>query len=168
MFPVLEFPAWGRQRYTGGRSQRRRDGSLSALKNGQGSCACWAAEGSVGSGQCVWTPKDSVQTGLIQTPFSGAKCQEQRPQAPTETQEVPSEHQEMLFYWGSDTTGCPGRWCSLSLSMEILQSCLDMVLGSWTQAGPASARGGLEKMSSRGPFQPPPVCDSESICWNVY
>lgn len=39
---VLEFPAWGRHRHTGGRPQRWRNGSLSALKKGQGSCACWA------------------------------------------------------------------------------------------------------------------------------
>lgn len=85
-------------------------------------------EGSGGSEQCVWTPEKRVQR-LIQALFSGAKCQEQRPPTSTETQEISSEHQETLFYCGSDTTGCPGGWCSLSLSMEIFQSCLDMVLG---------------------------------------
>lgn len=27
-----------------------------------------------------------------------------------------------IFYCGSGTTGCPGRWCSLSLPMEILKA----------------------------------------------
>lgn len=85
--------------------------------------------GSGGSGQCVWTPEDRVQRRLIQALFSGAKCQEQRPWTSAETQEVPSEHGETLFCCGTVTTGCPGGWCSLSLSVEIFQSSLDMVLG---------------------------------------
>jgi len=38
-----------------------------------------------------------VQRGWSQALFSGAQCQDQRQWAQTETQEVPSERQEMLF-----------------------------------------------------------------------
>lgn len=56
------------------------------------------------------------------SPFSGAEWQNQRQWAQSETQEVPSEHQETLM-------ASPDRlWKSPSL--DIFKGHLDMALGS--------------------------------------
>jgi len=44
-------------------------------------------------------------------------------------------------------------------SLEILKSCLDMVLGSWLQVTLLEP-GRLDQMTCRGPFRPQPFCDS--------
>ncbi|KAK4813058.1 hypothetical protein QYF61_007560, partial [Mycteria americana] len=53
----------------------------------------------VESYQCVQIPEGKVQRRQSQSLFSGAQGQDQRQWAQTETQEVPSEHQESLFYY---------------------------------------------------------------------
>ncbi|KAK4828652.1 hypothetical protein QYF61_000300 [Mycteria americana] len=78
--------------------------------------------------------------------------------AQTETQEVPSEHQEKLFY----TEGYQAlaqvalRGGGVSLLGEIQKPFghgpgLQVALLEWG--------GGLDKVTSRGPFQPQPFCD---------
>ena len=50
----------------------------------------------------------------------------------TETQELPSEHQETLFHCeGTEHLHRLPREAVGSPSLEIFETCLDMVLGGW-------------------------------------
>jgi len=52
--------------------------------------------------------------------------------AQTETQEVPSEHQETLFFTGMEHWHrLPREVMEISPSLEIFKSHLDKVLGTW-------------------------------------
>jgi len=147
---------------------RWRDWSISAMKKGWESwdCSTWRREASGESYQCVWTPEGRVQRRLSQALLIGIQWWDQRPWAHTKTQEASLEHQELIFLlceWLSTGTGCSGRWCSL-LPWRHSRAVWtwSWAAGSRALRGPAWT-GRLDEMTSRGPFQPLPVCDSEHL-----
>ncbi|KAK4826185.1 hypothetical protein QYF61_006129 [Mycteria americana] len=72
-----------------------------------------------------------VQRGWSQALFSGAQCQTQGQWAQTETQEVPSKHQEILFYCKGDRalTQVAQGGCGVSILGDIQQQ--SGLLPSW-------------------------------------
>lgn len=78
----------------------------------------------------------------------------------TETQEVPLEHQEIIFY-SEDWHKLP-REVMESPCLDILRSCLDT---SWLATGSRWPcwRGGLDQVICSGPFQPYSLCDSPTF-----
>jgi len=101
-----------------------------------------------------------VSGGWGQTLFSGAQRQDKGQRAQTEAEEAPAEHEEELL--PSEGEGALAQaaqgGCGVSFSGDIQdppgQGPVQCALGD-----PASA-GGLDWVTHRGPFQPPPFCDS--------
>ena len=90
---------------------------------------------------------------------SGAQWQDKKKRAQTETQEVPSEHKEILFYcnddWALEQVAQRGGVSFLGDTQKPAGHGPDQPgLG-----GPAWA-GGLDSMTSRGPLQPQPFPNS--------
>ncbi len=89
-----------------------------------------------------------VQRGQSQALFSGAQWQDQRQWAQTETQEVPSEHQETLFHSESEEVAQRGGGVSILGDSQAPPTHP----GQPAPGGPAWA-GGLDQMTFKGPFQ---------------
>lgn len=92
--------------------------------------------------------------------FTGAQCQDKSQLAQTEKQNAPPEHQEARLYCVDSGAlaqaahrGCGG---SLLGQLQKLPGCglEDPAVGGSAWAGR------LDQMTSRGPFQPQPFCDS--------
>jgi len=91
--------------------------------------------------------------------FSGAQRQDKGQRAQTEAEEDPAEHEEELLPSEGDgaleQAAQGGRWVSFSGDIQDPpgQGPVQPTVGE-----PALA-GGLDWMTHRGPFQPPPFCD---------
>ena len=60
-----------------------------------------------------------MQRGGSQALFSGAKCQDNRQWAQTETQEAPSEHQETLFQCAGELAQVAQGGCGVFILGDI-------------------------------------------------
>lgn len=103
-------------------------------------CSAWRLRGI--SSVCIETCREGEE-GQSQTPFSNVQCQYKRQWAKSGTQEVLSEHQEMLLDCVSTGTGCGVS------SLEIFKTLLDMGLDS------------LLQVRADGPRS---LCQSQSLC----
>ena len=128
---------------------------------GAGDCSAWRRDGSEDLvNVCEYLRGGYKGDGARL--FSGAQWQDQRPWAHTETREVPSEHQETLFYCEGDQT----------LAQVAQGGCGDSILRDIQktfghgpgQLSPGGLAWGLDQMTSRGTFQPQPSCDSVTVC----
>jgi len=101
-----------------------------------------------------------VSGGWGQTLSSGAQRQDKGQRAQTETQGVPAEHEEELLPSEGDGALAQAAQggCGVSFSGDIQappgRGPVQPAVGD-----PALA-GGLDGVTHRGPFQPPPFCDS--------
>ena len=106
-------------------------------------------------------PEGTVQRRQTQALFSAAQWQDQRQWVQTKAQEIPSEHEETLFHCegnqGLAQVACGG--CVVSI-LGGIQKLAGHGSGQLAVGGPAWARG-LDRMTSRGAFQPQSV-----ILWN--
>lgn len=134
-----------------------RDWSISHMSKGWGSwdCLAWKREG---SGEILLMHINTWRES--QALFSSAQWQDQRQWTQTETQEVPSEHQETLLY-------CDGNWaleqvakkdCGVSILRDT-QKLSRHGAGQPALGDPAWAEVLVDQMTSRGPCQPQPFCD---------
>lgn len=105
-----------------------------------------------------------MQSKQSQALFSHSQWQDQRQHAQTETQELPSEHQETLFQWEDDQemAQIAHRGCGISILRDILRSPSGLMpdkpaKGStvWTNR--------LDQLASRASVQTQPFCDS--VIW---
>lgn len=89
--------------------------------------ACQRGGSGVVSTRYIKLPGGVVYSRRRQALSSGSQWQDQRQRSHTETREVPSEHQETLFHCEGDQVLAQVK--PKSLSLEILRSHLDVVLG---------------------------------------
>lgn len=106
--------------------------------------------------------KGRVQRRQSKALFSGAPCQNKRHWTRTETQEGPSEREDFLFYfilWWGPALLVQKDWSLCPLDIQELSGhgSGQPVLGDL-----AWVVGQLDKMTSRGSFQPQPFWD----CWH--
>lgn len=104
-----------------------------------------------------------MERGWSWTLFSDAQWQDQSHWPQAQTQEVPSEHQNPLFFFLTVRMSTE-HWQRLSVraveypSSEIHKTCLDTSPGQLVLVVPAWTRK-LAQVASRDPFQPWPFCD---------
>jgi len=101
-----------------------------------------------------------VSGGWGQTLFSGAQQQDKGQWAQTEAQEVPSVHEEEFLPSEGDRAleQASERGCGVSFSGDVQN--LPGHGPVQPAVGDPALAGGLDQMIHRGPFQPPPCCDS--------